>query len=142
MDKRSYERDRASLAERLRETKKQAADIESAIAGLDAAYALLAGNSPSPTQTTTRAGSDLAENIKKVALTMDGEYGVKELVQSIEDAHPGIDVARSTVGGILKRLEKQGKLEITQKGSGRRPSRYKVVQSSQNNNAGQLRMAD
>ena len=121
MDQDTYEQDRAVLVAKLEKAQAEAKELQAALAGFDSAYKLLKRRTARK-ETKARA----AKVIRGLALSMQGDFGVKEITAVLEGEHPHVSAARSTVSGVLSEMTEANEIELIQRGSGRSPSRYRV----------------
>ena len=79
---------------------------------------------PSPQETPEWPGIRGAVN--KSLPAMPGDFTINDVKAFVDLNFPGSAVSRDAIGGELWRLAKEGKIEVVEKGAGRRPSTYRV----------------
>ncbi len=76
---------------------------------------------------TAKAGT-LMGAIRSVLPIVNGEFDINTIISLVEETHPNIKkpINPTSVSGSLKKLERSGRIVLTEAGAGKRPNMYRL----------------
>jgi hypothetical protein len=81
----------------------------------------------------------LTDAIRKALATITGTFTLRDIMAKVTEIDPAVGEAiqdkPASVSSALKRLESEDEITVVRKGSGKRPSEYRVGSSSQESSA-------
>jgi CRP-like cAMP-binding protein len=134
LNQRDYERLRKQIEDRYRRDIEALERVwEMAAAGSNGQKEPTNGRAPSGTQNHRIEG--LTDAIRKVLITIDGTFTLRDIMArlSATDSIIGESIKDkpASVSSALKRLESEGEISVVRKGTGKRPSEYRVGDTPQ-----------
>jgi hypothetical protein len=136
LNRRDYDRLKKQIEDRYRRDIEALERVwEMANGGAGAQRESPEGRAATSTQHTRVEG--LTDAIRKVLATITGTFTIRDIMARVIEIDQAVGEAiqdkPASVSSALKRLESEGEISVVRKGSGKRPSEYRVGSSSQEN---------
>lgn len=78
----------------------------------------------------TKKGA-LLNVIRNVLPEIQGEFTQHTVIEKLREKNPGVAVKRASLSSTLRRLADDKEIELLELGAGKRPTRYKVIDTVQ-----------
>ncbi|MGC2330906.1 MAG: hypothetical protein WA581_05605 [Candidatus Acidiferrales bacterium] len=100
------------------------ADYRKKIEALDLIYGIAGKATKNGNVSSTPIKGELAQAVSSVIRQMTTDFNVRDVEKALIASNPSLSVKRGSLSNTLKRFEGK-ELELLEKGSGKRPSRYR-----------------
>lgn len=142
MKKGDYKREHKKLTEQKHKLQADLAAIDRRLTALEVVWTEVFNHNPSECPELSETNIDVvpdddsfgvrkvpanghtAQYVEEAVEAITTQFKVKDVIDSIQKAHPNVTVNNSTVAGKLTNLVDKNKIKVIQKGVGRTPAMY------------------
>jgi hypothetical protein len=105
------------------------AEFEAKLAALDTTWQMFKPSANDPNNSPVKKGQ-LAKLVGDATDKQIRQFTADDIVSEISRFNPGIQIKRASISTVLKRMEKEHKLEIVEQGLGRAATVFKNAKPS------------